>query len=167
MGNLQYRFDAKYKNSYPHLIAPILKFFSKTYSPLKENDKLKLHFFDFVLYGSGKLLEGAEIKTQNETANNASSWFSYHKNSCFSSQLLEELGDLSPIEKGFVATFNCQMKSYALKSGLGKIWLIQESLRFLQPIERSLEFLKGKGLLKGFYLFPETTEGLLFVKVVY
>ena len=64
--SFEYRFDSKYKNNYSHLVGPILKFFSKTYSPLKENDGLKLRSFDFVLYGNGELLEGAEIKTEKE-----------------------------------------------------------------------------------------------------
>ena len=165
--SFEYRFDSKYKKKYFHLVGPILKFFSKIYSPLKENDGLKLCSFDFVLYGNGELLEGAEIKTEKETSGNASSWFSYHKNSCFSPRLLEELQALSPVERGFVATINCQMKEYSLKSGLSGVWLIQEGLGFLQPLKVALDFLKSKGLLKSYELFPETAEGLLFAKVVY
>ena len=165
----KYRIDKKYKSvRHGYLENIALEFFLRNYA-LEDNcdDKLRLKGADFVIYDNEKLIEIAEIKTNDETKN-CSAWISWHSpNTKSGDDAIKRFSDnfysLDKLTQCFAVAIGIQMLDYLKNVELNHIWLIQENEKYKKAIKEACGFLKKEGLIKNCQI--TTFKDCVFAKV--
>lgn len=165
----KYRIDKKYKSGkHGYLENIVIEFFLRNYA-LEGNydDKLSLKGADFVIYDNEKLIEIAEIKTEDETKN-CSAWISWHSPKTKSGddairRFSDDFYSLDKLTQCFAVAIGIQMFDYLKNVNLNHIWLIQENEKYERAIKDACGFLKKEGLVKSCQIV--TFRDCVFAKV--
>ncbi|WP_025209101.1 hypothetical protein [Hippea sp. KM1] len=169
--SLSYKIDSKYSKGKHFYFEDIIIDFFKEHigydlSKTSLTDKT-LHGADFVIYNNEKLIEIAEIKTEDETKN-CSAWISWHSPKTKSGddaikRFSDDFYNLDKLTQCFAVAIGIQMFDYLKNVNLNHIWLIQENEKYEHAIKDACEFLKKEGLVKSCQIV--TFRDCVFAKV--
>ncbi len=166
-----YRIDGKYaKGKHSYIENIVVDFFKKQigYDINERSSADKpLHRTDFVIYEDRRLVEIAEIKTNDETKN-CSSWISWHSPNTKNGddaikRFSEDFYNLDKLIQCFAVAIGIQMHDYLKNVELNYIWLIQENEEYTNAIKEACGLLKKEGLISN--LDITTFKGCVFAKV--
>ncbi len=169
--SLSYKIDSKYsKGKHSYLEDIVIDFFKEHigYDISKTSLTNKtLHGADFVIYDNEKLIEIAEIKTNDETMN-CSAWISWHSpNTKSGDDAIKRFSDnfysLDKLTQCFAVAIGIQMLDYLKNVELNHVWLIQENEKYKKAIKEACRFLKKEGLIKNCQI--TTFKDCVFAKV--
>lgn len=165
-----YRIDSKYaKGKHSYIEGIVVDFFKRQIGyDINEHSTTDkpLHGTDFVIYEEQKLIEIAEIKTNDETKN-CSSWISWHSpNTKSGDDAIKRFSDnfynLDKQTQCFVVAIGVQIMDYLKTVNLSQAWLVQENVKYKESINKACTGLRDiENHISNFslYLFG----GMVFV----
>lgn len=115
----------------------------------------------------GNLVVG-EIKTAKEAGESVGSWESWWRDRGLFENYSAAVEKLSSEVKGWCGVIDGQLREYCEKLGVNNGFLaVEKGEQFAKDIEKTLNFLKEEGRIKGFERVGADTKGNTVWKIVY